>query len=72
MIPAPDAFRCEARHPDHSLMRCFRTRHGNEVPHQHERPSEFPAYHATIVFQWRDAPAPSEFPEGPYVDVPTP
>lgn len=69
MIPAPDAFRCEARHPHNSLVRCFRTKHDNSDPHQHEEPH--PMYAATTVRQWWDTPPPSEFPEGPYENVPS-
>lgn len=74
VIPAPDAFRCTATHPDSTLVRCFLVAHGPETDHVNEAPSPSPTYHATHVRRWRDdgvpCPRPSEFAEGPFHDTP--
>ena len=66
MIPAPDAIRCDSRHPRDSLLRCFKVIHGDETCHSAERPTDFAA---TTVYQWRDTPLVSEFALGPYVEA---
>jgi hypothetical protein len=69
VIPAPDAFRCEERHPDRPMVRCFRVTHDiEERCCQAEVPRPGDTYHATDVLQWNRRSV-SEFPLGPHVDA---